>query len=101
MVVWAFDPHRYAGGTCDRSIFHARCKPEGLAEVISEQTNIQGSRRSWSESRVGRILSFVAITWALAGAFILLQEGLPTLLDVMVRKGWIPDTLVMPNSPRA
>lgn len=69
--------------------------------MIAEQTNIQGSRRSWSESRVGRILSFVAITWAIAGAFILLQEGLPTLLYVMVGKGWIPDALVMPNSPRA
>jgi hypothetical protein len=47
---------------------------------------------------VGRILSFLAITWALAGGFILLQEGLPALLDVMVGKGWIPDALVMPRS---
>jgi len=66
--------------------------------MISGQT---GRRRAWRESRVARILTFVAITWSIAGVFILMQEGIPTLVDTMVGKGWIPDSLVMPTPSRA
>jgi hypothetical protein len=87
-----------ANETCDGSIWRDRGKEEGAQKMISGQT---GRRRSWRESRVARILTFVAITWTIAGVFILMQEGIPTLVDVMVGKGWIPDRLVMPASPRA
>jgi hypothetical protein len=51
--------------------------------------------RSWIDSRAGRLVSFLAITWSIAGGFLLLQVGLPELIDVAVRKGVIPDSLVM------
>jgi hypothetical protein len=46
-------------------------------------------------------VSFVAITWSIAGGFLQLQEGLPALIDVAVRAGVIPDSLVLPRSPPA
>jgi len=48
-----------------------------------------------TESRAGRFVSFVAITWSIAGGFLLLQVGLPELVDFAVRKGFIPDSLTM------
>lgn len=69
--------------------------------MVLGPTNIQPSRRSWIESRAGRILSFVVITWSIAGAFIVLQEFPAYLVDQVVEKGWVPDALVMPRSSRA
>jgi hypothetical protein len=62
---------------------------------------MQPSRRSWSESRVGRILSFVVITWSIAGAFIVLQEAPAILVDRLAEKGWIPDALLRTSSSPA
>src|SRR3954470_10948991 len=51
--------------------------------------------RSWIDSRAGRLVSFLAITWSIAGGFLLLQVGFPELIDLAVRKGFIPDSLTM------
>ena len=67
--------------------------------MVSGESGVENGRRSWSDSRAGRLLSFVAITWSIAGGFVLLQEGLPTLVDAAVRKGWIPDSLVLTTPP--
>ena len=69
--------------------------------MITDAPRVRNGRRSWTESRVGRLVSFVAITWSIAGAFLLLQGGLPTLVDAAVRKGWIPDSLVLEKPPAA
>ena len=63
--------------------------------------NVRSGHRSWTQSRAGRVVSFVAITWSIAGGFLLLQEGLPTLADFANRLGVIPDSLVVPASQPA
>jgi hypothetical protein len=54
-----------------------------------------------TQSLAGRVVSFVAITWSVAGGLLLLQQGLPELLDAAIRRGLIPNSLVMPRSPSA
>jgi hypothetical protein len=68
--------------------------------VTSAQSNVESGSRPWIESRVGRLVSFVAITWSIAGGFLLLQVGLPELIDFAAKKGFIPDSLLL-QPPRA
>jgi len=44
-----------------------------------------------------RLLLFVGIAWSVAGAFQLLANGGPWLLDRAVKAAWIPDSLVAPR----
>jgi hypothetical protein len=47
------------------------------------------------------VVFFLAITWTIAGGFLLLQEGLPELAAIAIRTGLVPDSLVKPPSPSA
>lgn len=68
--------------------------------MISGPSHVESGSRPWTASRAGRLVSFLGITWSIAGGFLLLQVGLPELIDVAVRHGVIPDSLTM-QSPRA
>lgn len=65
-----------------------------------EPSQAESASRPRTTSRARRLVSFLAITWSIAGGFLLLQIGLPELTDLAVRKGVIPDSLTM-QPPRA
>lgn len=55
-------------------------------------------RRGKILARAGRALLFLAVTWSLAGTLMLLQEGLPELLSLAVRRDWVPHRLLVPTA---
>ena len=46
-------------------------------------------RRPWSETHLGRGLLFLGIVWSIAGAFLVLQNALPELIQQAVMHGWV------------
>lgn len=68
--------------------------------MIPGPSHVEGGWRPRTASRARRLVSFLAITWSIAGGFLLLQVGLPELVDLAVRTGLIPDSLTM-QPPRA
>jgi hypothetical protein len=48
-------------------------------------------------SLLRRALLFVGIAWSVAGAFQLVSNGGPWLLDRAVKAGWVPDWIVAPR----
>jgi hypothetical protein len=55
------------------------------------------TRRSFADTRIGRFLTGVAIVWAIAGAFVALEIGLPELLSRAIAAGVVPDRMVLPG----
>lgn len=58
------------------------------------------ARRKFSVTRASRALFFIAIVWSIAGAFLALHTGIPALVDRVVKSGWIPDSLALPNAAK-
>jgi len=54
----------------------------------------------WAQSRPRQVLLFVAIVWAIAGAFQILNYGVSSLLDFAIQDNRIPDTLLMPGTKK-
>jgi hypothetical protein len=69
---------------------------EPMSEPNTDHLAVAFPRRS-ARSALGRGLLFVAIVWSIAGAFQLLLNGGPWLLDRAVKSEWISDTLVTPR----
>ena len=67
---------------------------------MTTEAGSPSSHRSWSESRLGRGLLFLGVVWSIAGAFLLLQVGLPEIVARVFKAGWIPNELAMPKTSR-
>src|SRR4029453_8190496 len=61
------------------------------------ERSIVAPSRSGTMTFFRRVLLFVGIAWSIAGAFQLLSNGGPWLLDRAVKAAWIPDGLVAPR----
>src|SRR4029453_19651324 len=64
------------------------------------ERSIVAPSRSGTMSLSRRVLLFVGIAWSIAGAFQLLSNGGPWLLDRAVNAAWIPDWLGGPRPPQ-
>jgi hypothetical protein len=65
--------------------------------AMGSQSRTQLGRHSKLLSRVRGGLLFVAIVWSIAGAFLLLQHGVPQLFHRLLVAGWIPAELTLPD----
>lgn len=58
-------------------------------------SDARSGRGQWPETRLARGLLFLGIVWSIAGAFLILQNGLSTLIDQVLLRGWVsPDLAV-------
>jgi hypothetical protein len=62
--------------------------------------NARSGRRRWSETLLGRTFLFLGIVWSIAGAFLVLQNWLPELLNQAVVSGHVPTELTLNNELR-
>lgn len=58
--------------------------------MAAATSQARGGRRRWSETRVGRGLLFLGIAWSISGAFLVFQNGLPSLLAWAIGHGVVP-----------
>jgi hypothetical protein len=61
-------------------------------------SNASSDGGRWSETPLARGLLFLSIVWSIAGAFLVLQNLLPELVEQTVTRGWVsPDIAVNRN----
>jgi hypothetical protein len=61
-------------------------------------SNASSDGGRWSETPLARGLLFLSIDWSIAGAFLVLQNLLPELVEQTVTRGWVsPDIAVNRN----
>jgi hypothetical protein len=63
--------------------------------------NASSGRRRWSETPVARGLLFLGIVWSIAGAFLVLQNALPELIQQAVMQGWLSPEHVVDSKLQA
>jgi hypothetical protein len=58
----------------------------------------KSGRQRWTQTRLGQALLFLGIVWSIAGAFLLLQDGLFAIMDRAIQYGLISPDLTFNRS---
>jgi hypothetical protein len=67
--------------------------------MLLQGVTVRSARQPWTQTRLGRGLLFVGIVWSIAGAFLILQNGLPLILQRAIDYGLVSPDLTVNNRP--
>lgn len=56
---------------------------------MSTASEARSGQQRWPETRLARGLLFLGIVWSIAGGFLVLLNGLPMLIDLVLQRGWL------------